>query len=162
MNSEAKVCVKLIYVENTCRNLHKYHNTSKAGPTLLWMMDQCGKIVQRIAQENGDSRKSYRWAMRIQDCTKHMMTTITMEDAHKEQDVPIEEAILYCTSIITQMLEDLTQVKQKAHLVNDLCAASYTLENLFGLGKKKIRREDEIREEAQIFVERLYSKINEM
>lgn len=162
MNSSAKMCTKLLYVESTCGMLLNDFHETEAAPTLLWMQEECQRIVQHLISESGRNRQTLSWSRTVGRAMAHAKTTLIQEDTDKEREVTVAEGLLYAVSIITQMIEDLTEIKNKGHLFNDLCTASYTLENLLGLPKVYIKREDELREGAQVFINRFYSKLDEL
>lgn len=157
MNSNTKVIVKILFIKATCIAFLKDQKNKELHPTLQWIHDECDLVVDKLAP--AEPKKKRSCIRRVDACINHIQSLEEDLDHSGSSEVPYDEGALHTVSVITQLLDDLSQIKNKTHLVQGLLTKAFQLEDL--IPEPTQSDEYDIRNDARLYLDDIYQKIEE-
>lgn len=160
MNSKVQVLVKLEYVFATCETMLQLPGMAHVYPTLMWMKLETGTVYERILS-TCEPKKKISFLKQAKRVTDHIRTLQADREQQEAPDVTEEEGYLFLISTLTQMLEDINDVKSMKVFMIDLITAAYTAEELIEIPRDATFHEDEIRSRANKYLSDIYGKMDQ-
>lgn len=157
MKSITQFVVKLVYMESICNILMQLEETEEAHATIVWMKTQSEEITDKLLVDSG---QPHRLAVEADKVKKFLNLKNSQYDPPGAEGLSPPEVIYYVLCILTQMLEDMREVPNKAHYIEDLSTGAYTLEEILTLPKKYVDNTDTIRGYANAYLQAFYNQLS--